>query len=75
VHWTKPSLVVTLKQILRHDPKGSWLYAYFSFIDPNAPDLNFSMVGDHPYLYYVRLDNNGQDRVLFRQKVRLSANQ
>jgi hypothetical protein len=33
------------------------------------------MVGDHPYLYYVRLDNNGQDRVLFRQKVRLSANQ
>jgi hypothetical protein len=75
VHWSKPTLVVTLKQILAHDPKGSWLYAYFSLIDPNAPDLNFSMIGDHPYLYYVRLDNNGQDRVLFRQRIRITANQ
>jgi hypothetical protein len=75
VHWSKPTLVVTLKQILAHDPKGSWLYAYFSLIDPSAPDLNFSMVGDHPYLYYVRLENNGQDRVLFRQQIRITANQ
>ena len=75
VHWSKPTLVVTLKQILAHDPKGSWLYAYFSLIDPSASDLNFSTIGDHPYLYYVRLDNNGQDRVLFKQRIRITANQ
>lgn len=69
VHWTKPALVATLAQISAQDPPGSWLYAYFSLIDPTAPDLNFSIIGDHPYLYYVRLDNNGQDRVLFRQRI------
>ena len=74
VNWTKPTLVVTLAEILKNDPKGSWLYAYFSLIDPNATDLSFSTIGDHPYLYYVRLDNNGQDRVLFRQKLDLSVN-
>jgi hypothetical protein len=75
IHWTKPTLVVTLKEILANDPKGSWLYAYFSLIDPDAPDLSFSIIGDHPYLYYVRLDNNGQDRVLFRQRLSLQLNQ
>jgi hypothetical protein len=74
VNWTKPTLVVTVAEILKNDPKGSWLYAYFSLIDPNATDLSFSTIGDHPYLYYVRLDNNGQDRVLFRQKLDLSVN-
>ena len=73
VNWTKPMLVLTLADILKNDPKGSWLYAYFSLIDPNAPDLNFSMIGNHPYLYYVRLDNNGQDRVLFRQRLTLTS--
>jgi hypothetical protein len=73
VNWTKPTLVVTLADILKNDPHGSWLYAYFSLIDPTAPDLNFSTIGDHPYLYYVRLDNNGQDRVLFRQKLTLKS--
>lgn len=72
VNWTKPTLVVTLADILKNDPKGNWLYAYFSLIDPNAPDLNFSVIGDHPYLYYVRLDNNGQDRVLFKQPITLT---
>lgn len=73
VHWTKPSLVVTFQELLSEDPKGSWLYAYFSLIDPNATDMNFSTLGEHPYLYYVRLDNNPPyDRVVFRRKVTLS---
>ena len=75
VHWTKPTLVVTLAQLLAWDPNGSWLYAYFSLIDPSAPDLNFSIIGEHPNLYYVRLDNNSQGRVLFRQKITLTASQ
>jgi hypothetical protein len=73
VNWTKPTLVVTLAQIRANDPAGSWLYAYFSLVDPDAPDASFSIIGDHPYLYYVRLDNNGQDRVLFRQRLTLTA--
>ena len=73
IHWTKPLLVVTVKDLLAEDPKGSWLYAYFSLIDPDADpsDLNFATIGEHPYLYYVRLDNNGQDRVLFRRRLTL----
>ncbi len=74
VHWTRPLLVATLAEIKANDPPGNWLYAYFSLIDPSAPDLNFSLIGDHPYLYYVRLDLNGQDRVVFRQKVSLAVN-
>ncbi|HEV8014298.1 MAG TPA: hypothetical protein VGP48_02135 [Stellaceae bacterium] len=74
VNWTKPRLVVTLKQILANDPQGSWLYAYFSLIDPKAPDPSFSVIGDHPYLYYVRLDNNSSRRVLFRQRLSLTVN-
>jgi hypothetical protein len=72
VNWTKPQLVVTLKDLLADDPKGSWLYAYFSLLDPTAPDPNFSTIGDHPYLYYVRLDNNSQNRVLFRRRIKLT---
>ncbi len=72
VNWTTPTLVVTLAEILANDPKGTWLYAYFSLIDPTAPDLNFSIIGDHPYLYYVRLDNNSQRRVLYRQPITLT---
>ena len=74
VNWTKPSLVVKLSELLAEDPAGSWLYAYFSLIDPNATDLNFSVVGEHPYLYYVRLDNNSSDRVLFRRPITLTPN-
>jgi hypothetical protein len=46
---------------------------YFSLIDPNAKDLSFSTITDHPYLYYVRLDDNHgpYQRVLFRQKIKL----
>jgi len=74
VHWTTPTLVVTVKDLLSEDPKGSWLYAYFSLIDPDAPDLNFSVIGGHPYLYYVRLDNNNsQNRVLFRRRVSITS--
>jgi len=74
IHWSKPALVVTVSDLLAEDPAGNWLYAYFSLIDPDAPDLNFSIIGDHPYLYYVRLDqNNSGNRVLFRRRVTLTA--
>jgi hypothetical protein len=73
VNWTKPRLAATLEQISAGDPKGDWLYAYFSLIDPNAPDLNFSQIGDQPYLYYVRLNNDDSgERVLFRQQISLT---
>ena len=75
VHWTKPAMVVNLKQIEAHDPPGSYLYAYFSLIDPTAPDPSFSIIGDHPYLYFVRLNLNSQGRVLFRQRISLTSNQ
>jgi len=76
VNWTKPKLVVTVAQLKAQDPKGSFLYAYFSLIDPNAQDLNFSTIGSHPYLYYVRLNNNNvYDRVLFRQQIKLTLSQ
>jgi hypothetical protein len=72
VHWTKPVLVARLEQFLAQEPAGSWSYAYFSLLDRTAPDLNFSMIGGHPDLYYVRFDNNGQGRVLFRQGIELT---
>ncbi len=75
VNWTKPTLVATQEQFLAQDPKGSWLYAYFSLIDPAAPDLSFSIIGEHPYLYYVRLDNNSSGRVLYRQAIDITLNQ
>jgi hypothetical protein len=31
---------------------------YFSLIDPHAKDLSYSTIADHPYLYYVRMDDN-----------------
>jgi len=75
VNWTKPTLVATVKDLLAQDPKGSWLYAYFSLLDPSAPDMNFATIGDHPYLYYVRLNNNNvYDRVVFRQPIKLNVN-
>jgi hypothetical protein len=72
VNWTKPTLVATLDQFLAQEPPGSWSYAYFSLIDPAAPDLNFSIVGDQPYLYYVRFNSDGSSRVLFRQGITLT---
>ena len=74
VNWTTPALVVTVAQLLAEDPSyGNWLYAYFSLIDPAAPDLNFSTIGDHPYVYYVRLDqNNVYNRTLFRRNITLT---
>ena len=72
VHWTKPVLVARLEQFLAQEPAGSWSYAYFSLLDRTAPDLNFSMIGGHPDLYYVRFDNDGQGRVLYRQGIELT---
>jgi hypothetical protein len=74
VNWTKPTLVITLDKFLEQEPPGSWSYAYFSLIDPAAPDMSFSIIGDHPELYYVRFDNNSSDRVLFRQGIQLTQN-
>jgi hypothetical protein len=77
INWSRPTLVVTQAQLLAKEPKGSWSYAYFSLIDPRSNDSNFSTIGDHPYLYYVRLDNNNPPytRVLFRQRLTLTLNQ
>jgi hypothetical protein len=73
IHWTTPKLVVTLAEIRKSDPAGSFLYAYFSLIDPDAPDPSFSVIGEHPYLYYVRLNNeNVYDRVVFRQALTIT---
>jgi len=73
VHWTTPTLVITSSELLAHDPAGSY-YAYFSVLDPHALDRNFSVVGDQAFLYYVRLNSNLPDRVLFRQPIRLRSN-
>jgi hypothetical protein len=76
IHWSRPSLVVTTDELLSEDGPGSWTYAYFSLIDPDAEDLNFSTLGDHPYLYYVRLNNNNSSqRILYRRRITLSAAQ
>jgi hypothetical protein len=77
IHWTKPTLVVTQAQLLAKEPKGNWSYAYFTLLDPRSKDANFSGIGKHPYVYYVRLDNNNPPytRVLFRQRVKLTLNQ
>jgi hypothetical protein len=73
VNWTTPQLVVTVNQLLACEPAGNWSYSYFSLLDPNATDPNFSTITDTPYLYYVRFDNNHPPyrRVLFRQRIRL----
>jgi hypothetical protein len=73
VHWSKPALGITVNQLLEREPEGNWSYLYFSLIDPNSTDANFSTVTDNPYLYYVRLDDSHgpYQRVLFRQKIKL----
>jgi hypothetical protein len=73
IHWSKPTLAMTLNQMLRREPDGNWSYMYFSLIDPSSMDSSYSTITDHPYLYYVRLDDNHgpYQRVLFRQKIKL----
>jgi hypothetical protein len=76
IHWTKPTLVITFEKIKQGQPKGNYLYAYFSLIDPVAPDLSFSTVSTSPYLYYVRINiDNIYDRVVFRQRLTLSSSE
>ena len=75
VNWTTPTLVITLAKLLEQEPTGNWQYAYFTLLDPAAPDMNFSTIGDQPYLYYVRLNNDSYlGRTLFRQPIQLSVN-
>ena len=73
VHWSKPTLALTMNQMLRREPVGNWSYAYFSLIDPKSTDSNFMTITDIPYLYYVRSDEDHgpYQRVLFRQKIKL----
>ena len=77
VNWSQPVLVVTVDQLLAQEPPGNWSYAYFSLLDPNSTDPNFSSITDTPYLYYVRLDDNHGPyvRVLFRQRIKLTWSQ
>jgi hypothetical protein len=70
VHWTKPTLVVTQEELLSHDPVGSF-YAYFSVLDPHAPERYFPIVGKHAYLYQTSLSVSNSDRVLLRQPIKL----
>jgi hypothetical protein len=64
-------LVVTQEELLSHDPSGTY-YAYFSVLDPRAPDRNFTIVGERADLYYARLNSGpNPDRVLFRQPIKL----
>jgi hypothetical protein len=74
IQWSQPTLVVTIADLLAKEPPGNWSYAYFSLLDPNSSDSNFSTITDEPYLYYVRSDDNHgpYTRVLYRQKIKLS---
>ena len=69
--------MVTQAQLLAKEPKGNWSYLYFSLLDPTSKDANFSSIGSHPSLYYVRMDNNHPPyvRVLFRQGIKLTLNE
>lgn len=73
IHWSKPTMVVSMAQLKAKEPQGNWSYAYASLIDPESHDPNFSTVGDDPYLYYVRSDDNHGPyvRALFRQRIKL----
>jgi hypothetical protein len=74
VTWSKPTLLVSVAELLAKEPPGNWSYAYFSLLDPNATDDNFSTITNTPSLYYVRLDDNHGPyvRVLFRQRINLT---
>lgn len=74
IQWSHPTLVVTIADLLAKEPKGNWSYGYFSLLDPNSTDPNFSTITDTPYLYYVRSDANDccYVRVLFRQRIQLT---
>jgi len=77
INWSQPTLVVTIADLLAKEPPGNWSYGYFSLLDPNSSDPNFSTITDHPYLYYVRSDDDHGPyvRVLFRQKIKLTWSQ
>jgi hypothetical protein len=77
VNWSQPTLIVSLADLLAKEPPGNWSYGYFSLLDPSSTDANFSMIGDHPSVYYVRFDNDHPPyvRVLFRQGIELTVKQ
>jgi len=69
------TLVVAQADLLAKEPPER-SYAYFSLLDPNSSDANFSGIGDSAYVYYVRSDEDHPPyvRVLFRQPVKLTLN-
>ncbi len=73
IHWSKPSLVVSLGDLRTSDGEGKWNYDYVSLLDPMSADRNFSSISSRPYLYYVRSDGNDPPyaRVLFRRQISL----
>ena len=77
VRWSVPKLVASTNSMLRHEPPGNWSYLYFTIIDPEAKDRNFTAVSNTPYVYYVRFDDNHPPyaRVLFRQRIKISVRQ
>jgi hypothetical protein len=69
MHWSKPSLVMTLGDAQAADGPGKWSYDYPSLLDPASYDRNFSTVSESPYLYYVRM--GGSSRALIRRQIKL----
>jgi hypothetical protein len=74
MHWSKPSLLIKLSDLLAADGRGNWTYSYVSLLDPASADRNFSTVSDTPYVYYVRSDADQPPyaRVLFRRRIKLA---
>lgn len=73
IHWSKPSILVTFKDLQIADGPGKWIYEYESLLDPASTDWNFSTVTDTPFLYFVRSDGNHPPyaTVLFRLPIKL----
>ena len=73
IHWSRPALVITTRDLAAEEGPGNWKYAYTSLLDPISKDRNFSTVSGAPFVYYVRMDGNHAPyaRILFRRRLRL----
>ncbi len=73
VRWTPRQLIREAKQPAPHcsggNPHGSEIYP--SIIDHDDTTVNFEVIGETAYLYFVRW-NQGLDRDLLRQEVRFT---
>jgi hypothetical protein len=77
IHWSQPALAVATRELLRAEEPGRWRYDYFSLLDPTSVDRNFATIGDVPFVYYVRFDENNApySRALFRRSIHLRVNE